>query len=84
MSRIGRLNLAMRAPEDVIPHLGKAIHWKEGRSAKSLADTWFAANDIPADVRTVLDQATEYRGATLLDAFLERCTDLEDGRATPS
>ena len=84
MSRIVRLNLAMRAPEDVIPHLGKAIHWKEGRSAKSLADSWFAANDIPADVRAVLDQAAEYRGATLIDAFLERCTDLEDGRATPS
>jgi hypothetical protein len=33
MSRIGRLHLAMRQPEDVIPHLGKAIHWKEGRSA---------------------------------------------------
>ncbi|WP_300974506.1 hypothetical protein [Sphingomonas sp. LHG3406-1] len=84
MSRIGRLNLAMRQPEDVIPHLGKPTHWKEGRSAKSLADAWFAANDVPADVRAVLDKADEYRGATLIDAFLERCTDLQDGRGTPS
>jgi hypothetical protein len=84
MTRIVRLNLAMRQPEDVIPHLGKATHWKEGRSAKSLADAWFGANEIPHDVRSVLDQAPEYRGADLVDAFLERCTSLEDGRATPS
>ena len=84
MSRLVRLNLAMRQPEDVIPHLGKAIHWKEGRSAKSLADSWFAANNLPLPVRAILDQAPEYQGATLVDAFLERCTSLEDGRATPS
>ena len=84
MSKLVRLNLAMRQPEDVIPHLGKPIHWKEGRSAKSLADSWFAANDLPPPVRTILDQAAEYQGATLVDAFLERCTSLEDGRATPS
>jgi hypothetical protein len=74
----------MRQPEDVIPHLGKPIHWKEGRSAKSLADSWFAANDLPGAVRAVLDQAPEYQGAKLVDAFLERCTSLEDGRSTPS
>lgn len=84
MSKIIRLNLAMRQPEDVIPHLGKPIHWKEGRSAKSLADSWFSANDIPREVRAVLDQAPEYRKATLVDAFLERCTSLEDGRPTAS
>ena len=84
MARIVRLNVPMRQAEDVIPHLGKAIHWKEGRSAKSLADAWFYANDIPDDVRAVLDQAAEYRDVELLDAFLERCTNLEDGRATPS
>lgn len=84
MTRISRLNVAMRQPEDVIPHLGKAMHWKEGRSAKSLADCWFLANDIPGDVRVILDQAAEYRKATLVDAFLERCTSLDDGRPTPS
>lgn len=84
MTKIIRLNLAMRQPEDVIPHLGKPIHWKEGRSAKSLADSWFSANDIPREVRAVLDQAPEYRKATLVDAFLERCTSLEDGRPTAS
>lgn len=84
MTKIGRLHLAMRQPEDVIPYLGKAMHWKQGRSAKSLADAWFGANDIPGDVRAVLDQAPEYRDAILVDAFLERCTSLEDGRSTPS
>lgn len=84
MSKLIRLNLAMRQPEDVIPHLGKAIHWKEGRSAKSLADSWFKANDLPAPVRAVLQETPEYQDATLVDAFLERCTSLEDARATPS
>lgn len=84
MTKPSRLNVAMRQPEDVIPHLGKAIHWKDGRSAKSLADSWFAANDLPQPVRAILNQAPEYQDARLVDAFLERCTSLEDGRATPS
>jgi hypothetical protein len=35
-------------------------------------------------VRQVIEQAPDYRGAELVDAFLERCTSLEDGRNTPS
>lgn len=66
-------------PEDVIPHLGKPTHWKQGRSAKAVADSWFYANSIPEPVRNVLDQANEYRGAILIDAWLERCVDLGDG-----
>ena len=76
---IPRIHVPLRKPEDVIPHLGKPTHWKEGRSAKAVAESWFYANDIPGPVRAVLDQAEEYRGAELIDAWLERCVDLGDG-----
>jgi hypothetical protein len=66
-------------PEDVIPHLGKPTHWKDGRSAKAVAESWFYANDIPASVRALLEQAEEYCGVELIDAWLERCVDLGDG-----
>lgn len=42
------------------------------------------ANDVPPSIRAMLDQAPEWRGAELLDAFVERCTDLADGRRTHS
>jgi hypothetical protein len=80
MSKLPRIHVQLLRPEDVIPHLGKSTHWKEGRSAKAVADSWFHANDIPASVRAVLDQAEEYRGAELIDAWLERCVDLGDGQ----
>lgn len=47
MTNIVRIALPLRAAEDVIPHLGKPTHWQQGRSAKSVADSWFRANDIP-------------------------------------
>lgn len=84
MTRLPRLYLPMRHPEDVIPFLGRRSHWKEGRSAKCLADSWFSANDLPSRVRSVLEQVPGYTAATLVDAFVERCTSLEDGRTTPS
>lgn len=84
MTRIPRIHLPMRAPEDVIPHLGKPTHWKEGRSAKSVATTWFASNEFPGDVRAILETADEFEGIQLVDSFLERMTDLGDGRATAS
>ncbi|WP_309622152.1 DUF6946 family protein [Novosphingobium sp.] len=74
----------MKQPADVIPHLGKPSHWKQGRSAKSLADSWFFAGDIPASIRALLAQSEYLAGAELLEAWLERETDLQDGRATPS
>jgi hypothetical protein len=37
------------------------------------------ANDLPGPVRALLDQAEEWRGAVLLDAYLERAVDLKDG-----
>ena len=84
MSLIRRLYVPVRAREDVIPHLGATHHWKEGRSAKCLVDQWWAANDFPATIRDLLDQAADWRGAELVDAFVERCTSLADGRPTHS
>jgi hypothetical protein len=80
VSKLPRIHVPLLKPEDVIPHLGKPTHWKEGRSAKAVAESWFRANDIPASVRAVLDQAEEYRGAELIDAWLERCVELGDGQ----
>ena len=79
-AKLPRIHVPLLKPEDVIPHLGKPTHWKEGRSAKAVAESWFKANDIPASVRAVLDQAEEYCGAELVDAWLERCVDLGDGQ----
>lgn len=79
-----KLSLALRSPADVIPHLGKPTHWKQGRSAKALADCWFAANELPGRVQDVLSQALEYRDSHLLEGWLERSTDLGDGRGSHS
>lgn len=81
---VQRISVPLRKPEDVIPHLGSPTHWKQGRSAKSLADAWFQANDLPPRVRSVLEQDPALEGIELIDAWLERCTDLRDGRSTAS
>ena len=81
---IRRIHVPLNSPEDVIPYLGAPHHWKEGRSAKSLIDQWWLANDVPPKVRCLLDQANEWSSAELIDAFAERCTDLGDGRPTHS
>ncbi|MGY3547098.1 DUF6946 family protein [Bradyrhizobium sp. USDA 4469] len=94
MREISQLHLPVRRPEDVIPYLGSAGHWRDGRSAKLVAESWFAAKDrpevrgLPEMVRITLgrcspDQAARFASAELLDAFLERCIDLGDG-STPS
>ncbi|QDZ06316.1 hypothetical protein FPZ24_01555 [Sphingomonas panacisoli] len=84
MAIIRRIHAPLLTPEDAIPHLGAPHHWKEGRSAKSLIDQWWSANAIPQSVKLMLDQAPEWRGADLVDAFVERCTDLSDGRPSHS
>lgn len=84
MPQIPRIAVPLLKPEDVIPHLGKPTHWKQGRSAKAVADRWFHANDIPPAVRAVLCQSPELNGAELIDAWLERCTDLGDRRGSAS
>lgn len=76
--------MPLRSPADVIPHLGRPTHWRQGRSAKAVADSWFAANGLPGSVRSLLEQAPEYIGAELLDAWLERSTDLGDRRQSHS
>ena len=81
---VTRIAVPVRKPEDVIPHLGSPTHWKQGRSAKSLADAWFEANDFPPRVREVLGKDAALNGIELIDAWLERCTDLADGRSTAS
>lgn len=84
MAKLSRIAVPLLKPEDVIPHLGKPIHWKQGRSAKAVADSWFGANAIPPAVRAVLDQSPELKDAELVDAWLERCTDLGDRRGSAS
>lgn len=84
MRRSSRIAVPLLRPEDVIPHLGKPIHWKQGRSAKSLADSWFFSGGIPAAIADLLSQSERLAGAELLEAWLERETDLQDGRTTPS
>src|SRR3546814_15910754 len=72
-------DLPIKRSEDVIPHLGSPTHWQPGRSAKSVADSWFGANGIPASVASVISGDPVLSGAILVDAFLERSTDLGDG-----
>ena len=84
MGVIRRVHVPLQAPEDIIPHLGAPHHWREGRSAKCLVDQWWHANDIPLSVRSILEQAPEWRDAELLDGFAERCTSLGDGRPSHS
>lgn len=84
MPALPRIAVPLLKPEDVIPHLAKPTHWKQGRSAKAVADSWLGANDIPPPVRAVLEQAPEFKGAELVDAWLERCTDLGDRRGSAS
>lgn len=84
MAVIRRVHVPLKLPEDIIPHLGAAHHWKDGRSAKLLIDQWWTANDLPSSIRLLLNQAPTWRDATLIDAFAERCTNLEDGRPSHS
>jgi hypothetical protein len=84
VSRITRIAVPLLKAADVKPHLGKRTHWKQGRSAKSVADSWFAANDLPASIRALLEDSADLKNAELIDAWLERKTDLGDGRASHS
>lgn len=84
MAVIRRIHVPLQKPEGIKPHLGAPHHWQEGRSAKCLIDQWWNANDFPSSVRSILDQAPEWRDAKLLDSFAERCTNLGDGRPSHS
>jgi hypothetical protein len=83
--RTPRLHVPMLKPRDVIPHLGKGeAHWQAAFSAHALATTWFKANAFPPRVQAILDGHDRFRGAELVDAILERKTDLRDGVRGPS
>lgn len=84
MSEGARLSVPMRSPEDVRSHLGKAYHWKAGHSAQALAYRWFEAVGLPSSVTEVLGQVPWFESSSLVDAFLERRTDLRDGCGAPS
>ena len=84
MRRSSRLAVPLRRPEDVIPHLGERFHWKHGRSAKALADYWWDAVSLPAPIGEVLAQSPDFAEAELLEAWVERETDLQDGEGRPS
>ncbi len=65
-------------PEDVIPHLAKRDrHWKKGRSAYELAYAWVGSDGFPDDVSAVLEMIPAFAGATLIEGFFEKETDLE-------
>lgn len=67
-------------PAEIIPRLGKQeLHWKVGRSAYELSTAWMESGSIPPKVKSVLDQASEWAGASLLEGIFERETDLPGG-----
>ena len=71
------------AAKDIIPFLGKASHWVEGRSAYEAASSWFDANDVPPAVRGVIETDAAFRGAILVEATFEKQTALDDfGRSS--
>lgn len=76
--------IAIEKPEEIVPRLGKPqLHWKKGRSAFELSTAWMRAEGFPPSVRAVLDHASEWRGAELLEGIFERETELP-GRGRPS
>jgi len=64
-------------PEDIIPLLGKKIHWREDRSAYEAAYSWFDAPGIPKSVRTVIETDRVFVRAVLDKAFFEKQTKLD-------
>jgi hypothetical protein len=81
---MGHFHIAIERSEEIIPRLGKKeLHWKKGRSAFELANSWMKADGLPVSVRTVIEQAPDWQGAKFLDGIFERQTNLP-GRGGPS
>src|ERR1044072_7007278 len=77
-------HISIERPEEIIPRLGKKeLHWKGNRSAFALSNTWMQAKGVPLSVRTVIEQAPEWRSAAFLEGIFERETNLP-GRGKPS
>jgi hypothetical protein len=77
MARLARLWLPLRKAEDVKPFLADPGQYQDNHSAKLIAETWSAANELPPKVKQVLTR--RFSEAILIDGFLERCTELGDG-----
>jgi hypothetical protein len=76
------LNLPMKSPKDIRPHLGNPIgHWREKFSAVSLAYAWTGQDGFPASVNALFQTSAVFGAAELVDGFFERQTSLEDGIA---
>lgn len=74
---MANFQIAIEKPEEIIPRLGKQeLHWKKGRSAYELSSSWMNAGTFPASVKQVLDGASEWQNAVLLEAIFERETEL--------
>lgn len=72
-----RLHVPLLKAEDIIPHLAKREqHWKDGYSAKMLADTWYRANGIPVSVQKVFKSCAELGSVDLIDGVFEKEVDL--------
>jgi hypothetical protein len=70
-------HVPMLHADDITPHLAKGIdHWRPGYSAAELAQSWWNAQGIPEKINRILDQAAEWKGSQILEAFFERKTDL--------
>jgi hypothetical protein len=54
--------------------LHPALHWKSGRSAVRLAETWGGSDGFPDAVRTALDRAQRFRGLTFVKGVVEHET----------
>jgi hypothetical protein len=73
-----RLNVPLKRPEDIIPHLAKRdAHWKNQHSAKELVLAWVnAKNDFPPSVKRLLRNCPAFEDAELIDGCFEREVDL--------
>jgi hypothetical protein len=80
-------------PEDVIKYLGKGqSHWKKGRSAYELANSWFAVQrspefatqKLPESVCSILNTVAAFEGAVLTKGIFEIQTELDDLGRGPS
>ncbi|TFI59751.1 hypothetical protein E2493_02620 [Sphingomonas parva] len=81
---IRRIHVPLLAPEAIKPHLVSPKQYAPGRSTALVTQSWFSANGLPPRLRAILEQAPEWSGVQMLDAWLERQVDLEDGMASPS
>ncbi len=81
---MSNFHIQIKEPREIIPRLGKGErHWKQGRSAYELSTTWMKSGGIPPSVKSVLQQAPEWRSIELLEGIFERETNLP-GRGRPS